>query len=174
MKNDRYSISNLCVSCKKLSCCTDFFPPLLYPSDLARLKNVGKSENEFLKNIKINGDIIKTIKKKENSTACVFWDEGKRSCGIYNNRPFDCKMFPFDIVWTNNEYHWIVYSCNPDSDWAWTEEYLRKFESDPQFDEMMKNGAAIRVTSENAECLANIDEPPYAVLRKINWKEDSA
>jgi Fe-S-cluster containining protein len=171
MKNDRYSISNLCVSCKKLSCCTDFFPPLLYPSDLARLKNAGKSENEFLKNIKINGNIIKTIKKKENSTACMFWDEDKRSCGIYNDRPFDCKMFPFDIVWTDNEYHWIVYSCNPDSNWAWTEEYLRKLEADPQFDEMMKNGAAIKATSENAEHLANIDEPPYAVLRKINWKE---
>ena len=53
------------MSCKKLSCCTDFFPPLLYPSDLIRLKNAGKSENEFLKNIRINGNVIKTIKKKD-------------------------------------------------------------------------------------------------------------
>ena len=171
MENDRYSISNLCVSCKKLSCCTDFFPPLLYPSDLIRLKNAGKSENEFLKNIRINGNVIKTVKKKENSTACMFWDEEKRLCGIYNDRPFDCKMFPFDVWWTNNEYHWIVYSCNPESDWKWTEQYLQKLESDPQFNEMMQNNEVIRLTSDNPEYLANIEEPPYAVLRKVNWKE---
>jgi Fe-S-cluster containining protein len=143
----------------------------LYPSDLARLKNAGKSEDEFLKNIRINGTTIKTIKKKENSTTCTFWDEEKRLCSIYNNRPFDCKMFPFDIVWTDNEYRWIVYSCNLERDWKWTEQYLQKLESDPQFNEMMQNDEAIRLTSDNVEYLANIEEPPYAILRKVNWKE---
>jgi len=171
MENDRFSISSLCGRCKKLSCCIDFYPPLLYPTDLIRLKNIGKSENEFLKNIKINGTIVKTIRKKENSTACLFWDEEKRLCSIYNNRPFDCKMYPFDIVWNNNEYHWIIYSCNPDSDWKWTEEYLQKLEADLQFNEMMQNSEGLRLTSDNVEYLANIEEPPYAVLRKVNWKE---
>jgi Fe-S-cluster containining protein len=154
-----------------LSCCTDFFPPLLYTTDLGRLKKAGKAEDQFLRNIIVNGDVIKTIKKKDNSTTCVFWNEEKRLCEIYNDRPFDCKMFPFDVMWINNEYHWIVYSCNSNSDWAWTEEYLKKLESDPQFDEMMKNSKAIKITSENTECLADIEEPPYAILRKINWKE---
>ncbi len=171
MKNDGYSISSLCNSCKKLSCCTDFFPPLLYSTDFSRLKNAGKTESQFIKNIRVNGDIIKTIKKKDNSTTCVFWNEERRLCEIYNDRPFDCRMFPFDVVWVNNEYHWIVYSCNPNSDWAWTEEYLKKLESDPQFDEMMRNSKAIKITSESTECLADIEEPPYVILRKINWKE---
>ncbi|MGQ0375925.1 MAG: YkgJ family cysteine cluster protein [Nitrososphaerota archaeon] len=171
MESDRYSISSLCSSCKKLSCCTDFFPPLLYPSDLARLQNAGKSEDDFLKNIIVNGTTIKTIRKKENSTTCMFWDEEKRLCSIYNNRPFDCKMFPFDIGWTDNEYHWIVYSCNPDSDWTWTEQYLQKLESEPQFSEIMQNNEAIRVTSDNVEYLADIEEPPYAILRKVNWNQ---
>ena len=143
----------------------------MYPSDLARLKNAGKSEDDFLKNIIVNGTTIKTIRKKENSTTCMFWDEEKRLCSIYNNRPFDCKMFPFDIVWTDNEYHWIVYSCNPDSDWTWTEQYLQKLETEPQFSEMMQNNEAIRVTSDNVEYLADIKEPPYAILRKVNWNQ---
>jgi hypothetical protein len=143
----------------------------LYPSDIDRLKNTGKAEGDFLKNIKINGTTIKTIRKKENSTTCIFWDEENRLCSIYNNRPFDCKMFPFDIVWTNNEYHWIVYSCNPESDWRWTEKYLQKLESEPQFSEMMQNNEALRLTSDSVEPLGNIEEPPYAVLRKVNWNQ---
>ena len=171
MENDRFSISHLCNNCKKLSCCTDFFPPLLYPTDLISLKNAGKSESDFIKNIRINGTVVKTIKKKENSTACMFWDEEERLCSVYNNRPFDCKMYPFDVIWSNNAYHWIIYSCNPDSDWKWTEAYLQKLEADPQFNEMMQNSEGLRLTSDNVECLGNIEEPPYAILRKVNWKE---
>lgn len=171
MKNDNFSISNLCSSCKKLSCCTDFFPPLLYPSDLIRLKKAGKYEGDYLKNIRINGAVVKTVRKKENSTTCMFWDEENRLCSIYDTRPFDCRMFPFDIVWHDNEYHWMVYSCNPDSNWNWTEQYLQKLETDVQFNEMMQNHEIIRITSENVECLADIEEPPYAILRKVNWKQ---
>lgn len=171
MKNDNFSISNLCSSCKKLSCCTDFFPPLLYPSDLIRLKKAGRYEGDYLKNIRINGTVVKTVRKKENSTACMFWDEENRLCSIYDTRPFDCRMFPFDIVWHDNEYHWMVYSCNPDSNWNWTEQYLQKLETDVQFNEMMQNHEIIRITSENVECLADIEEPPYAILRKVNWKQ---
>ena len=80
-------------------------------------------------------------------------------------------MYPFDIVWNNNEYHWIIYSCNPDSDWKWTEEYLQKLEADLQFNEMMQNSEGLRLTSDNVEYLADIEEPPYAVLRKVNWNE---
>lgn len=173
MENDTFSISKLCGNCKKLSCCTDFYPPLLYSSDLIRLKSAGKSEDEFLKLVTINGNVVKTVKKKENSTTCMFWDEENRLCSIYQNRPFDCKMFPFDVYWTNNEYYWIIYSCNPDSDWRWTEEYLQKLETDPQFDEMMQNSEELRLTSDNVECLADIKEPPYAILRKVNWNGNS-
>ncbi|MGI0089652.1 MAG: YkgJ family cysteine cluster protein [Nitrosopumilaceae archaeon] len=170
MENDKFSITTLCSSCKKITCCTNFFPPLAYPSDLDKLKHMGKSEGDFLKNVIIKGKTVKTIKKKDNSTTCMFWDEENRLCSIYENRPFDCKMFPFDVFWTDNEYHWIVYSCNPDSDWTWCEEYLQKLEADPQFSEMMKNNETIRLTSESVESLADIEEPPYAILRKVNWK----
>jgi Fe-S-cluster containining protein len=169
LAQDKFSYGKLCDSCQHKSCCTDFAAPLLFPNDLDKLQRIEKSGNDFVKDIIIENKSIKTIKRKHNSNTCVFWDEGKKLCSIYEDRPFDCRMFPFDIDWVNNEYHWIVYSCNPNSDWSWCEQHLKKLEDDPQFVEVMKNIDFFRLTSKNY--VDTSKEPPYAVLRKVNWKD---
>lgn len=165
---DKFSHTRLCSSCNQKSCCTDFAAPMLFPSDLHKLNRIGKSGNDFVEDIVVENKSIKIIKRKNNSNACVFWDEKKKSCSIYESRPYDCRMFPFDIDWVGNEYRWIVYSCNPNSDWSWCDPHLQKLESDPQFDEIMKNRKQFRLTSKNY--VDPSTEPPYAILRKVNRK----
>jgi Fe-S-cluster containining protein len=162
---DKFSYKNLCDSCKQKSCCTDFAEPPLFPSDFMKLENIGKSGDDFVQKIIIENKPIKIIKRKNNSNVCVFWKEGQ-GCSIYENRPYDCRMFPFDIDWVDGQYRWIVYSCNPQSDWSWTETHLQKLESDPQFAEIIKNIEFFRLTSKNYVDISK--EPQYAILRKVN------
>ena len=169
MSHSNFSYARLCDSCKQKSCCTDFAEPILFPADLDKLKRIDRLDNNFIKDVRIENKSIKTIKRKENSNICVFWDEGKKQCSIYENRPFDCRMFPFDIDWVDNEYHWLIYSCNPSSDWSWCEQHLKKLEEDPQFEEVMKNMEFFRLTSKGY--VDTSKEPPYAILRQVNWRQ---
>jgi uncharacterized protein len=164
---DKFSHVKLCDSCSGKSCCTDFAEPILFPTDLGKLDKIKKSDSDFIQEIIIENRSIKTLRSKKDSNTCIFWDLEKKVCSIYENRPFDCRMFPFDIDWVDDQYHWIIYSCNPNSDWGWTEEHIKKLEGDPQFDEVMRNRDLFRLTSKNY--VDTSKEPPYAVLRKVNW-----
>jgi hypothetical protein len=78
-------------------------------------------------------------------------------------------MFPFDIDWVDNQYDWIIYSCNPNSDWSWCEQHLTRLETDPQFDEIMQHIELFRLMSKN-----NVDsgkELMHIVLRKVQWNK---
>ena len=168
--HDKFSYKNLCGSCNQKPCCSDFSaPPILFTGDLEKLKEIGKSNNHFVEELIIKSKPFKTIRKKGNSNACIFWDEKTNFCSIYEHRPYDCRMFPFDIEWINNEYRWIVYSCNPNSDWAWCEQHLEKLESDPQFDEIMKNVEFFRLASN--DYVDESKEPTYVVLRQVKWND---
>jgi len=132
------TFNKLCDSCNHHGCCTGFANPIVFSHDLADLESIGKSKDEFLETVKINGQDAKIIRKKNNSSVCVFYDEDKRICTVYNNRPFDCRAYPFDICLIDNKYHWIVYSCNTASDWTWSEKYLQMLENDVQFKEVLE------------------------------------
>jgi Fe-S-cluster containining protein len=168
---DKFSYMTLCDSCNSKLCCTDFAEPILFPTDLEKLDKIKKSGSDFVQEIMIETKSIKTLRTRTNSNACIFWDTEKKLCSIYENRPFDCRMFPFDIDWVDGQYHWIIYSCNPNSDWSWTEDHIKKLEDDPQFDEVMRNKEFFRLTSKNY--VDTSKEPPYAILRKVNWKNGS-
>ena len=163
------TFNKLCDSCTHQGCCTSFASPLVFSHDLKDLKNIGKGGEEFVKEIKINGRNVKTLKKKNNSSICVFWDENKGMCSIYKNRPFDCRAYPFDIYFIDGKYHWIVYSCNPESDWRWTEKYLQMLENDKQFKEVIEN---IDVYSDLTQInkLEKSKQYPFTVLREVRYK----
>jgi Fe-S-cluster containining protein len=161
--------SRLCTSCKTQGCCTNSAVPLVFASDLADLKSINKDSDDFLHNRNVNGIIIKAINKKPNSNVCIFWDEQK-GCSIYKQRPFDCRAYPFDILKIDGKFHWIVYSCNPQSDWRWTEEYLQSLEQDKAFAEVMEkievfSGNTLLILPEEAK------KTPYVVLRKVNYAD---
>ncbi|MGI0041274.1 MAG: YkgJ family cysteine cluster protein, partial [Nitrosopumilaceae archaeon] len=154
----------LCDNCNHHGCCTGLANPIVFSHDLADLEAIGKSGDEFLHEVKINGKNAKVIKKKNNSNVCVFYDEDKRICSIYQNRPFDCRAYPFDICLIDNKYRWIVYSCNPDADWTWSEKYLQMLENDVQFNEVIEKIDAFAIAS-----LAVLEKSqvPFIVLREV-------
>lgn len=158
--------SNLCASCKTQGCCTNSAVPLVFSSDMDDLKSINKATDEFLHDRNVNGTTIKAINKKANSDICVFWNENK--CSIYQHRPFDCRAYPFDILKINGKYHWIVYSCNPQSDWMWAEDHLQMLEKDKTFSEVMEK---IEIFSGNTGLILPVEskKTPYAILRQVKY-----
>jgi len=156
----------LCESCSEQGCCTNSATPLIFPSDLEKLKRIGKATDQFLKKKDVGKYSIDIIKKKENSNMCIFWDEDAKNCSIYSERPFDCKAYPFDILKVEGEYHWIVYSCNPSSDWEWSESYLKMLEEEPGFDEIIKN---IEIFEQHTKMILPTEsqKTPFVILRKV-------
>ena len=45
---------------------------------------------------------------KSNANGCVF-RASDNSCGIYENRPIDCRIFPLDIIKIEGKYWWALY-----------------------------------------------------------------
>lgn len=163
--HDKFSHVTLCGTCTGKSCCTDFAEPILFPTDLVKLDGIKKSSPDFIQEIVIKDKHIKTIKRKKDSNSCIFFNQETNRCDIYQDRPFDCRMYPFDILWVDNGYHWIIYSCNPNSDWSWTEEHIKRIEDDPQFREVMKNREVFRLMSENH--IGKTIKPAYVILRRV-------
>jgi Fe-S-cluster containining protein len=162
--------SQLCASCRTQGCCTDSAVPLVFDSDLVDLKAIHKDTNEFLHNRNVNGVLIKALNKKLNSSICVFWDEQNQRCSIYDRRPFDCRAYPFDILKLDGKFYWIVYSCNPQSNWQWTEEYLQMLEHDKAFQEVMEK---IEIFSDNTSLILPNEskKTPYTLLREVSYEK---
>ena len=146
--------------------------PLVFSQDFKDLESIEKTSDEFLKVLTIQDKKINAIKKKNDSTNCVFWDEKNRSCSIYEKRPFDCRAYPFDIHLVNEKYHWIVYSCNADSDWTWTEEYLQFLESDKQFNEVMEK---IEIFAGHTKMILpqESQKTSFTILRQVRYKNSN-
>ena len=138
MDNANTTWEKLCDSCTSKSCCKGFVGANIMQTEFERIKrNTGRIN--FTKTVLFNDVPTLVIKKKENSNECLFWDSEKECCSIYENRPFDCKLFPFDIHEVDGKYMWVINSCNPDSDWSWTDSILESFETDPSFPELLKS-----------------------------------
>lgn len=164
------SFEKLCISCKHQGCCTNSAVPLVFSHDFEDLKAIGKHSDEFLKEVNVYGKKVKAIRKKENSNICMFWDEAKKMCSIYKNRPFDCRAYPFDIHLVDGKYHWIVYSCNPQSGWEWSEDYLKMLENDKQFEEVMEQ---IEIFAGHTRMILpqESDKTPFTILREVRYKK---
>lgn len=102
-----YQFCNTCVGRFDCCCnCKEIDMPILLPSeahDLARL--IKKDVGEFAHKLTNHLYQMKRANNDEKN-GCVFFTTGK--CSIYDNRPIDCRLFPFDFKEINNEY-WIIY-----------------------------------------------------------------
>ena len=158
----------LCDSCSHQNCCTNSAVPLVFSKDLEKIKKINSDYLQYLKTVEIKDKQVYAIKKKNNSTECVFWDTSK-GCMIYDSRPMDCRLYPFDILMMDNSYYWIVYTCNKESNWTWSESILQSFENYDGFDDLMEN---LELFSEHTIMVlpTESEKTPYKVLRKVNWK----
>jgi Fe-S-cluster containining protein len=102
-----------CTKCKeKLNCC-QLFDKLNSPSLSEEEVNIIKEKyTDFLDNTCNNTYTIKTI-----NNTCIFYKNNK--CEIYDIRPLDCRLYPFDIIEKENKYYLILYklTCNNKSDY---------------------------------------------------------
>jgi Fe-S-cluster containining protein len=160
------SFTKLCSSCQHQGCCTNSSVPLVFSEDLRALASIGKSGKEYLQEVTIKDKKMLAVKKKNNSNVCVFWDESKKMCSVYENRPFDCRAYPFDIRFIDGKYHWIVYSCNPDSNWLWSEDYLLALEKDMELNNIFKY---METFANNTELILpqESQKTSFTVLREV-------
>lgn len=166
-KQKSHSLKKLCETCTHSNCCTEFVESFVFPSDIKNLSYLNMPEEQYLEEVTINKKKFKILRNKKNSSECIFWDS-KKGCTVYKNKPFDCDMFPFDLYPINGVWHWVVYSCNPDSNWSWAESHLEKLEKDPRFLEVMEDMDGYADISRISE---HKSDPKYefTILRKVKF-----
>ena len=99
---------NTCSQCNiKKNCCTNFEDidnPIISSLEKELIQQATKCNDEIF--VKIEGDCynINTI-----NGVCSFYKNG---CAIYNIRPNDCKMYPYDIRIVDEKCYLIRYKLN--------------------------------------------------------------
>lgn len=109
---------NLCSNCvgNSANCCsnTDVDAPMILPSEakaISEKMNIEKEEFsnriEFSKmyNDSTLKDLYQLKKQKDNS--CYFYKDNK--CTIYDIRPIDCRIFPYDVKLEKDGEYYLVY-----------------------------------------------------------------
>ncbi len=102
-----YQFCNACVG--KFDCCCnceDIDMPILLPFEIETIsKKTKENVNQFAEK-KSNNLFQMKRKGGINNGECFFFKNNQ--CSIYENRPLDCRLFPFDFKEINGEY-WMVY-----------------------------------------------------------------
>lgn len=104
MKKDVCGTFEHCSKCEyKPNCCSDFGKidaPVISTQEKNKLEEISSIDNfcsscgKGIYNLNLNGD------------NCVFYNEG---CTIYDNRPLDCRLFPFDLKKIDGKYYLVLY-----------------------------------------------------------------
>ena len=117
--NNNLGTFNLCHKCvnAQATCCSNpaVDSPMILPNEAAEIsKATGEEINKFAKLIdfsKIHNDnTLKSLyqmNRQTNSTSCHFYKDCK--CTIYDIRPIDCRIFPYDIKLENDGNYYLVY-----------------------------------------------------------------
>ena len=109
---------NLCSNCvgNASSCCSDSCvdSPMILPNEAENIsKNKERVKEEFCTKIdfaKMNNDYsLKELyqMKRGEDGACVFYKNNM--CTIYDVRPIDCRIFPYDIKLEKDGNYYLVY-----------------------------------------------------------------
>lgn len=97
-----------CTDCTLSGECYSHFDkinfPVLNKDELVKIRNL-ICNDEFYN--KINDNLFQL---KVEDGKCIFYQNGK--CSIYNYRPVDCKLYPFDIIKDGVNYYLVLYFLN--------------------------------------------------------------
>lgn len=110
---------NLCSNCvgKSATCCCNLNvdSPMMLPSEvevISKKKEIGKekfsNKVEFSK--MYDDHTLKDLyqmRRQKNNNACYFYRNNK--CTIYDIRPIDCRIFPYDIKLEKDGNYYLVY-----------------------------------------------------------------
>lgn len=110
---------NLCHKCvnAKATCCSNpsVDSPMILPGEAKEIAKSTKTNiDDFAELIDFasmhNDESLKNLyqmKRQENSSACCFYKD--RKCSIYESRPIDCRIFPYDIKLEKDGNYYLVY-----------------------------------------------------------------
>lgn len=110
---------NLCSNCvgKSKTCCADHEVdmPMLLPNEVENIsKNLKINPDEFSEKIDFsemyNDYTLKDLyqmKRQKKYEGCYFYKNNK--CTIYDIRPIDCRIFPYDIKLEKDGNYYLVY-----------------------------------------------------------------
>lgn len=130
--NGTYEFCTQCHNDNKQCCCSseDIDMPVLLLNEAQKIQSQRpriQKAKEFSHNI--DSTTIRQMNRKETDTGefkivhCHFYDPKDNVCKIYESRPTDCRLFPFDIkLDPNTQEFWVGYYdelCNrklPDED----------------------------------------------------------
>lgn len=106
-KKGTYNFCNGCVGVFDCCCnCNKIDMPIVLPSEAKRIESISRKKiDEFANKLTNN---LYQMKRADNDEAkgCIFFVNNK--CSIYENRPIDCRLFPFDFKEIDGEY-WLIY-----------------------------------------------------------------
>ncbi len=109
MNKNKIIADNICLThCPERWCCTidKFCPPPLCKNEIRKIKTIGM--DDFYQK---SGELF-TLKTKSNG-YCIFFSNKHKKCKIYDIRPFDCRIFPFDFVtFTRERGFWVIWNCS--------------------------------------------------------------
>lgn len=105
------------------------------PRDLERIIAAGFDPNAVTEGKIFGGREIRVLKK--NSNGCIFLDENKR-CSLYEGRPNDCFLFPFDILKIQGKYQWIIYDCRDEKQVSTSDMMVDFLEGTEEFKNLSK------------------------------------
>ncbi len=110
VKKDGFDFSfneGTCESCGGRCCIGESGYIWVSPNERKRMiEFLDIKEDEFFKKYIRQIKYRYSLKEKsfQNGYACIFFDENKLQCGIYEARPNQCRSFPF----------WDYFKCNKD------------------------------------------------------------
>lgn len=117
--NNNLGTFNLCSNCvgKSATCCCNpnVDSPMLLPKEAETIsKNMKINIEEFANKIdfsKMHNDYslkeLYQMKRQDNNNQCYFYRNNQ--CTIYEIRPIDCRIFPYDIKLENDGNYYLVY-----------------------------------------------------------------
>lgn len=106
-----YGFCSSCVAVNRKCCCAndDVDMPILLPFEVEQIsKKYHIDKNDFAQLRSQNLSQMKRVKIDDTLDGCYFYDGQK--CKIYENRPIDCRLFPFDVIFENGKYRLVYYT----------------------------------------------------------------
>lgn len=106
-----YGFCEDCVKINRKCCCAneDVDMPILMPFEVENISKKEKiSQQTFCEQGSQNLYKMKRQRIDDQLEGCYFYDGHK--CTIYDNRPIDCRLFPFDVAFIDGKYQLIYYT----------------------------------------------------------------
>ncbi len=103
------SSKNICTGCR--GCCIFdkdyyFFAPVVTKEEKQILiEKHSKNESDFEEK---DGRLQIKLKQFTEDKVCPFLNTKTWLCGVYENRPFDCKLYPYVLMWDKDKAHVVL------------------------------------------------------------------